>query len=142
MDKYELWLDESGDFSPENEKNPDKHPSLVGGVLVSAGSIADREITRLLGQNDPAGFAHAMDMGKQEMAGCVLPALEELHRQGAKLVYFENAERLDKKTPCRIDGTCHDCHGREGICRALTVLWGPMNGMETEIVLIDGDWGL
>ena len=95
MDKYELWLDESGDFSPENEKDPNKHPSLVGGVLVSAGTVADREITRLLGQDDPAGFAHAMDMGKQEMAGRVLPALGELHRQGAKLVYFENAERLD-----------------------------------------------
>ena len=95
MDKYELWLDESGDFSPENEKDPNKHPSLVGGVLVPEGSIADREITQLLGQDDPAGFAHAMNYGRTEMAGRVLPALEALHRHGAKLVYFENAERLD-----------------------------------------------
>ena len=95
MDKYELWLDESGDFSPENEANPKRHPSLVGGILVPEGILADREITQLLGQDDPAGFAHAMDMGRQEMQERVLPALEELHRRGARLVYFENAERLD-----------------------------------------------
>ena len=95
MDKYELWLDESGDFRPENEKDPNKHPSLVGGVLVPDGSITDKEITQLLGQDDPEGFAHAMNFGKTEMAGRVLPALEALHRHGAKLVYFENAERLD-----------------------------------------------
>ena len=95
MEKYELWLDESGDFSPENEANENRHPSLVGGLLVPAGAISDSEITRLLGEQEKGSFAHAMDMGKQEMAGRVLPALEQLHQKGAKLVYFENAERLD-----------------------------------------------
>ena len=86
MEKYELWLDESGDFSPENEANDNRHPSLVGGLLVPAGAVSDSEITWLLGQQEEGGFAHAMDMGKQEMAGRVLPALEQLHQKGAKLV--------------------------------------------------------
>lgn len=95
MDKYELWLDESGDFSPENESNENRHPSLVGGLLVPASTISDREIDLLLGQQEEGGFAHAMDMGKQEMADRVLPALQQLYEKGAKLVYFENAERID-----------------------------------------------
>lgn len=72
----------------------------------------------------------------------ICPDFDAALKRARNTAAVQNAERLDKKTPCRIDGTCHDCHGREGICRALTVLWGPMNGMETEIVLIDGDWGL
>ena len=72
----------------------------------------------------------------------ICPDFDAALKRARNTAAVKNAERLDKKTPCRIDGVCHDCHGREGICRALTVLWGPMNGMETEIVLIDGDWGL
>ena len=72
----------------------------------------------------------------------ICPDFDAALKRARNTAAVKNAERLDKKTPCRIDGVCHDCHGREGICRALTVLWGPMNGMETEIVLIDGAWGL
>ena len=53
-----------------------------------------------------------------------------------------NCARLGKKTPCQADGKCHDCRSPERICRALTVLWAPMSGMETEIVLVDGDFGM
>ena len=54
----------------------------------------------------------------------------------------QNCARLGKKTPCQADGSCHDCRSPERICRALTVQWTPMNGMETEVVLIDGDFGM
>jgi len=54
----------------------------------------------------------------------------------------QNCARLGKKAPCQADGTCHDCRSPERICRALTVLWTPMGGMETEVVLIDGDFGM
>ena len=54
----------------------------------------------------------------------------------------KNCARFGKKTPCQTDGKCHDCRSPERICRALTVLWEPMNGMETEVVLIDGEFGM
>jgi len=54
----------------------------------------------------------------------------------------KNCARFGKKTPCQTDGKCHDCRSPERICRALTVLWAPMNGMETEVVLIDGEFGM
>lgn len=54
----------------------------------------------------------------------------------------QNCARFGKKTPCQKDGRCHDCRSPERICRALTVLWAPMNGMETEVVLIGEAYGM
>jgi len=54
----------------------------------------------------------------------------------------ENGKRFPKGQPCQIDGKCHDCRGDSRICRALLVLWAPMMGMETEIVLIDQELGM
>ena len=54
----------------------------------------------------------------------------------------ENGKRFPKNQPCQIDGKCHDCRGESRICRALLVLWAPMMGMETEIVLIDQELGM
>ena len=49
----------------------------------------------------------------------------------------KNAQRLSTKTPCAVQGDrCYDCKSPDRICRGLTVLWGPMMGMETEVVLI------
>ncbi len=52
-----------------------------------------------------------------------------------------NARRFDCKTPCKLDGKCHDCRSPERICKALTVLWGPMNNMETEVVIVGEELG-
>ena len=53
-----------------------------------------------------------------------------------------NAQRLGKKTPCAVKGDrCYDCKSPERICRGLVVLWGPMMGMETEVLLVDEDLG-
>ena len=54
----------------------------------------------------------------------------------------ENCKRFASNQPCQTDGKCHDCRSLNRICRALLVLWGPMMGMETEIVLIDQELGM
>ena len=53
----------------------------------------------------------------------------------------KNCTRFEAKTPCKLDGKCHDCRSADRICRALTVLWGPMMDMETEVVLIGEELG-
>lgn len=53
----------------------------------------------------------------------------------------KNCARFDVKNPCKLDGKCHDCRSPQRICRALTVLWGPMQNMETEVVLIGEELG-
>ena len=52
-----------------------------------------------------------------------------------------NAARFDIKTPCKLDGQCHNCLSKDRICNALLVIWGPMIGMETEVILIEEDLG-
>lgn len=53
----------------------------------------------------------------------------------------KNAARFKKNTPCAVDGKCHDCRSPERICHGLLVLWGPMNGMEVEVIIIDEELG-
>ena len=53
-----------------------------------------------------------------------------------------NCARFGLKTPCQTDGKCHDCRSPQRICHALVVLWGPMGGMDTELVLIDEQFGM
>lgn len=55
----------------------------------------------------------------------------------------ENVKRFDVKTPCKIDGKCHDCRSLDRVCNAMLVLWGPMMDMvKLEVVLIDEDLGM
>ena len=55
----------------------------------------------------------------------------------------KNAQRLGKRTPCAVKADrCYDCKSPERICRALVVLWEPVTGLETEILLVDEDLGL
>ena len=55
----------------------------------------------------------------------------------------KNAQRLKVKTPCAAEGDrCYDCNSPERICRGLSVLWRPMTGMKTEVLLIEEDLGL
>ena len=65
-----------------------------------------------------------------------------LHR-ARNVAATQNATRFDVRTPCKIDGKCHDCRSPERICRALLVLWGPMMEMESvEVVLINEELGM
>nr|WP_325294412.1 lactate utilization protein [uncultured Oscillibacter sp.] len=55
----------------------------------------------------------------------------------------QRARQLGKKTPCAVTcDRCYDCKSPERICRGLAVLWGPMMGMEAEVLLVDEDLGL
>ena len=54
----------------------------------------------------------------------------------------KNAQRRQMKTPCAVKADrCYDCKSPDRICHGLTVLWGPMMGMETEVILLDEELG-
>lgn len=54
----------------------------------------------------------------------------------------KNAQRLNRKTPCAIQGDrCYDCKSPDRICCGLVVLWRPMMGQDIEIILVDEDLG-
>lgn len=72
----------------------------------------------------------------------ICPDFDSALHRARNVAAVKNCARFGKKTPCQTDGHCHDCRSPERICHALTVLWGPMNGMETEVVLIRSDYGM
>ena len=55
----------------------------------------------------------------------------------------QRARQLGKKTPCAVKcDRCYDCKSPERICRGFVTLWGPMMGMEAEVLLVDEELGL
>ncbi len=72
----------------------------------------------------------------------ICPDFDAALYRARNVAAVKNCARFGKATPCQTDGKCHDCRSPERICRALTVLWGPMGGMETEIVLVDEELGM
>ena len=122
-----------------------KSAALADVYLSGANAISeDGEILNIDGSgNRVAGtlFGHEkvwIIAGTNKIAPDFDTALKRARNEAA----VKNCARFGKKTPCQIDGKCHDCRSPERICNALTVLWGPMNGMETEVVLIDGEFGM
>jgi hypothetical protein len=97
MSKYELWLDESGDF--EKDLIGEEVPSIVGGLLVASGSLTQVDAKKLLNEvreGSPlvSQWVHATDIkGKAygEFATKVLTCLKE---NNITLVIFENEEKL------------------------------------------------
>ena len=77
--------------------------------------------------------------------GCnkLAPTYDEALWRARNIAAPRNAQRLGKKTPCAVRGDrCYDCKSPERICRGLVTLWGPVLGMETEVLLIDQDLGM
>ena len=71
------------------------------------------------------------------------PDFDSALRRAREVAAVQNVKRFpDKKTPCQLDGACHDCRSADRICRALLVLWAPMFGMHTEVLLIDENLGM
>ena len=52
-----------------------------------------------------------------------------------------NAQRFDIKTPCRIDGTCHNCNSSESICSYVHFLRNSRNKGRHVVVLVGEDLG-
>nr|WP_325184759.1 lactate utilization protein [uncultured Oscillibacter sp.] len=114
--------------------------------LISANGLAETgEILNIDGAGNRVAstlFGHEkvyFVIGRNKLA----PTCEEALRRARNIAAPRNAQRLGKKTPCAVRGDrCYDCRSPERICRGLVTLWGPMMGMETEILLVDEDLGL
>lgn len=72
----------------------------------------------------------------------ICPDFDSALHRARNVAAVKNCKRFNKPTPCSLDDRCHDCLSPERICRALTVLWMPINGMETEVVLINEELGM
>ena len=89
MKRFELWLDESGDFSNDKKKvERNEKPSLVGGLLIGNNTFADQEVSMILPEE---GTYHSVDMNDQLARFRKID--ERLFRAPEnKLVVFSNQE--------------------------------------------------
>ena len=78
-------------------------------------------------------------IGRNKLA----PTYDEALWRARNIAAPKNAQRLNRKTPCAVKADrCYDCKSPERICRGMVTLWGPMLGMEGEVLLVDEDLGL
>ncbi|WP_295588530.1 lactate utilization protein [uncultured Oscillibacter sp.] len=76
-------------------------------------------------------------------ANKLAPTRDEALWRARNIAAPRNAQRLEKKTPCAVNGDrCYDCKSPDRICRGLVELWGPMMGMEAEVILVNEDLGM
>ncbi len=52
-----------------------------------------------------------------------------------------NSQRFDIKTPCQIDGVCHNCNSPESICSYIHLLRNSRNGNRHVVVLVGENLG-
>lgn len=76
--------------------------------------------------------------GENKLSPSLIAAIERAQQLAAP----RNAQRLQRKTPCVLDGKCHDCRSPDRICSALAVVMAPpLKIPRYEIVLIGEDLG-
>lgn len=112
--------------------------------ITSANAISeDGEILNIDGKgNRLAGQVYG-DKKVYIVAGTnkIRPDFHSALDRARNIAAVKNCGRFDNNNPCKIDGKCHDCRMKSRICNALLVLWGPMMGMDTEVILIDEELG-
>ena len=104
------------------------------GELVTIDGAGNRVASTLFG-HEKVYFV----IGRNKLA----PTVDAAVWRARNIASPRNARRLGRKTPCAVKGDrCYDCRSPERICRGLVTLWGPMLGMEAEVLLIDEDLGM
>lgn len=132
--------------------NPDKKTPLevmkdaltADVFLTSANGVAQSgEIINIDGNcNRVAGELYGHEkvyiiIGKNKIA----PDFDKALWRARNIAAPKNAMRLNKHTPCAVDGVCHDCSSPERICKGLVVLWRKPTNCPYEIVVINEDLG-
>ncbi|MBR7094971.1 MAG: lactate utilization protein [Clostridia bacterium] len=142
--KHNAVLWHSGKKDPWERRHALRKAMTADVYLSSVNGIAETgEIVNIDGiGNRVAGtlFGHKkvyFVVGRNKVAPTLAAAIDRARNVAAP----KNAARLGKKTPCVVDGRCHDCSSPDRICRELAILWQmPMEG-DYEVVLIDEDLG-
>ena len=133
------WKWEDKDAARREAQTSDVYLTSVNGLaetgeLVNIDGAGNRVAATLFGHRK-VFFV----IGRNKLA----PTYDEAVRRARNIASPQNARRLGKKTPCAVKGDrCYDCRSPERICRGLVTLWGPMMGMEAEVLLVDEDLGL
>ena len=129
------------------DKDAARREAMVSDVyLTSVNGLAETgELVNIDGAGNRAAatlFGHEkvyFVIGQNKLA----PAYDGAVWRARNVAAPQRARQLGKKTPCAVKcDRCYDCKSPERICRGLVTLWGPMMGMEAEVLLVEEDLGL
>ena len=131
----------------QEDKDAARREAMTTGVyLTSVNALAETgELVNIDGAGNRAAamlFGHEKVfyvIGRNKLA----PTYEEAVWRARNIAAPQRARQLGKKTPCAVKcDRCYDCKTPERVCRGLVALWGPMMGMEAEVLLVDEELGL
>ncbi len=131
----------------KQEAGPARREAMTTDIyLTSAYALAETgEIVNIDGAGNRVAstlFGHEkvyFVIGRNKLA----PTCDEAVWRARNVAAPRRAKQLGKKTPCAVKcDRCYDCKSPERVCRGLVTLWGPMMGMEAEVLLVDEDLGL
>lgn len=137
---YDHWNVPEG-MDPDEVR---KKAMLTEAYVASANALAETgEIINIDGTGNRVAstiFGHKrlfLVVGRNKVAPDLHSAMDRARNVAAPL----NAKRLNKNTPCVIDGKCHDCLSPECICNVISIHRRPARSTATEIVLVNEDLG-
>ena len=131
----------------KQEAGPARKAAMTTGVyLTSVNALAETgELVNIDGTGNRAAatlFGHEKVyflIGRNKL----VPTYDQAVWRARNIAAPQRARQLGMRTPCATHcDRCYDCRSPERICRGLVTLWGPMMGMEAEVLLVDEDLGL
>ena len=133
-------------WRPESAEDPRREAVTADMYITSVNGMAETgELINIDGNGNRVAsslYGHKkvwFIVGRNKLA----PTYEAAVYRARNVAAPQRARQLGKKTPCAVKADrCYDCRSPERVCRALVTLWGPMLGMETEVLLVDEDLGL
>ena len=133
-------------WRPESAEDPRREAMTADMYITSVNGMAETgELINIDGNGNRGAsslYGHKkvwFIVGRNKLA----PTYEAAVYRARNVAAPQRARQLGKKTPCAVKADrCYDCRSPERVCRALVTLWGPMLGMETEVLLVDEDLGL
>ena len=133
-------------WRPESAADPRREAMTADMYITSVNGMAETgELINIDGNGNRVAsslYGHKkvwFIVGRNKLA----PTYEAAVYRARNVAAPQRARQLGKKTPCAVKADrCYDCRSPERVCRALVTLWGPMLGMETEVLLVDEDLGL
>ncbi len=71
----------------------------------------------------------------------IVKDLDEAIKRNREIAAPANVQRLNRKTPCHLQGVCSDCLSPDRICRAYTVIASQMNKDRMHVIFINDNYG-
>lgn len=147
--KLKDYLDQNGyNLFVENDKITRaeimKTAMLSDVYILSANALTKKgEIINLDGRGNRIG---ASAFGPKKVIYVVginkiVDTLEDGIKRVRNVAAPKNAQRLKMRTPCTVDGKCHDCNSPDRICRAFQINLKALMGKDTYVFIVNENLG-